>query len=99
MPVRLNSRISPLIDGSKLTHQTSPLLMGYVLEGDLGPVQGGLLLLMVFGHFSVSRIKIIRVHDLRTDYFPVFQDCPLGGERFNFYKVGFFQLADLPVVL
>jgi hypothetical protein len=54
---------------------------------------------MVFGHFSVSRIKIIRVHDLRTDYFPVFQDCPLGGERFNFYKVGFFQLADLPVVL
>jgi hypothetical protein len=45
---------------------------------------------MVAGHFSVGRIKI-GAHDVRVDYLPVFQDGSLGGEGFNFFKVGFFQ--------
>src|SRR4030042_7141904 len=51
--------ISPPTEGSKLTHQTSPLFMRYVLESCLGPIQGFCFSLFVLCHLGVCQFEIL----------------------------------------
>src|SRR3990170_3619843 len=58
-------RISPPMEGSKSTHQTSPLFMGAVPEGCLGPFQRLFLPGLVLRHSGVFRFQV-RSHDMWT---------------------------------
>src|SRR5512143_3161388 len=50
--------ISPPMEGSKLTHQTSRRFMCDVLKGDLSPLYSFFLSLFVPRHLGISRFQI-----------------------------------------
>src|SRR3989304_5898750 len=87
-------RISPPTEGSKLTHQTSPLFMGAVPEGCLGPFQRFLLAGLILRHLLVSRLELgsdnMRAHEFldkladlsrSDDLMEAFVDLLFDGDR------------------
>src|SRR3972149_10375015 len=87
-------RISPPMEGLKLTHQTSPLFMGAVPEGCFGPFQRFFLAGFILRHLLVSRLELrsdnVRAHEFLDkladlarpdDLMETFVDLLFDGDR------------------
>src|SRR5262245_2009925 len=55
-------RISPPMDGSKFTHQTSPRFIADIVEGSFRPFQGLGFARFVLGHLLISGFEVMIKH-------------------------------------
>src|SRR4030042_1410330 len=79
------------MDGSKLTHHTSPRFIAHVSDGSLSPFNGFLLSFLVLGHLGIRLFKLF-IQDMWAH--KIFNKVADAASSYSFVKALVYLFVD-----